>query len=74
VPTLDATTTAVFASVGVTPTSLYTMLQTMIGMAISFGIWLIELSFPFLLVLAFIGVIIGLVYAFLHFGKHRRVS
>jgi hypothetical protein len=73
-PILDATTTAVFDSVGITATSLYTMLQTLIGMSISFGIWLIELTFPFLLVLAFIGVIVGLVYAFLHFGKHRRVS
>jgi len=49
-PTADATTTAVLASVGVTGTTLYGFLTTIFGQALSVGIWLVEAIWPFLLV------------------------
>jgi len=53
-PTLDATTTAVFNSVGLSAASIYAVFQALVGTTVSFMLWLIQVSWPFLLVLAFI--------------------
>jgi len=49
-PSVDATTTAVLASVGVSSTTLYTFLTLIFSQALSVGIWLVEAIWPFLLV------------------------
>lgn len=49
-PTIDATTTAVLASVGVTGTTLYSFLQNIFSQGLSVGIWLVQAIWPFLLV------------------------
>lgn len=66
---MDATTTAVFASAGVSPSTLTNFLQTVFNQALLFLIYTIELVWPFLLVLGLIGVIVGIAYAMLH--RHR---
>jgi len=66
---MDATTTAVFASAGVTPSTLTGFLQVVFNQALLFMIYIVETVWPFLLVLGLIGVIIGIAYAMLHKGR-----
>jgi len=68
-PTLDATTTAVFASIGLTPTSIYSVFTGLVGSATSFGLWLIQVSWPFLLGIAFIYLMWRLAHKFTGFGR-----
>lgn len=68
-PTLDASTTAVFASVGISATTIYDVITGLIGTSVSFGLWLIQVAWPFLLVLGFIGLVVGFAYRFLRFGR-----
>lgn len=49
-PTLDATTTAVLAAVGVSGSTLYGFLTTIFSQALTVGIWLVQAIWPFLLV------------------------
>jgi len=49
-PTVDATTSAVLASVGVSGSTLYAFLVAIFGQALSVGIWLVQAIWPFLLV------------------------
>jgi len=70
-PTLDATTTAAFAAAGVTPSVLYSWVQYMFSYSISVGIWIFQALLPFWLILAFIGLLVGVVYTIVRFGKHR---
>jgi len=66
---MDATTTAVFTSVGISATTLTAFLSTVFNQALLFLIWTLETIWPFLLVLGLVGVIIGIAYAMLH--RHR---
>jgi len=66
---MDATTTAVFSSVGLSPSTLTTFLQVVFNQALLFMIYILETVWPFLLVLGLIGVIVGIAYAMLH--RHR---
>jgi len=68
-PTPGATTTAMFASVGITPSEIYTTFTNLIGSAVSFGLWMIQVSWPFLLVIAFLYLMWSLASHFLHFGR-----
>lgn len=68
-PSLDATTTAVFSSVGLSASSIYSVFVSLVGSATSFGLWLIQVSWPFLLVIAFIYLIWRLARMFTHFGR-----
>jgi len=68
-PTLTATTTAVFTSVGLTAASIYNVFTALIGTAVDFMLWLVQVSWPFLLVLAFIYLVRSLAYKFTGFGR-----
>jgi len=68
-PSLGATTTAIFTAVGLDASSIYNTFTSLIGSAVSFGLWVIQVSWPFLLVIAFIYVIWGLATKYLRFGR-----
>lgn len=68
-PTLDATTTAVFASTGLNASSIYAVFLSLVGTAVSFGLWLVQVSWPFLLVIAFIYLMWSLAHKFKGFGR-----
>jgi len=68
-PTLDATTTAVFASVGLSASTIYSTFVGLVGSAVSFGLWLVEVSWPFLLAIAFIYLMGRLAHKFTGFGR-----
>ena len=70
-PTLDATTTAAFNAAGISASTLYTWVQYMFSYSVSVGIWIFEALLPFWLIIAFIGLLAGVVYAITRFGKHR---
>jgi len=55
-PTLTASTTAVFTSVGLSAQTIYDVFTGLFGTGIDFGLWLIQVSFPFILVLGLIYV------------------
>jgi len=63
-PTLDATTTAVFTAVGISASSIYAVFLNLVGIGISFILWLMQVAWPFLLVLAFIGMLFGIALAY----------
>jgi len=69
-PTLDATTTAVFASTGVSASGVYNVMTSLISMSVSFGLWLIQVTWPFMLVIAFIYLIKSIAKKFRGFGRH----
>jgi len=66
---MDATTTAVFAAAGVTPSTLTTFLTTVFNQGISFMIYVFETVWPFLLVLGLISVIVGIAYGALRLTR-----
>lgn len=67
-PTLDATTTAIFASTGLSASSIYSTFVALVGSATSFGLWLIQVSWPFLLVITFIYLMWGFARRFTRVG------
>jgi len=68
-PTLDATSTAQFTSVGLNATTIYNVFIGLVNSAVSFGLWLIQVSWPFLLVIAFIYLMWRLAHKFTGFGR-----
>jgi len=68
-PTLSATTTAVFTSVGLSASSIYSTFTALIGTAVDFMLWLVQVAWPFMLVLAFIYLIWRLAHKFTGFGR-----
>ena len=68
-PVLDATSTAVFSSIGLSASSIYAVFVSLIGTAVSFGLWLIQVSWPFLLGIAFIYLMWKLAHKFMGFGR-----
>jgi len=68
-PSLNATTTAVFNSVGISASDIYSTFVSLIGTAVSFGLWLIQVSWPFLLAIAFIYLMWRLAHKFTGFGR-----
>jgi uncharacterized membrane protein YccC len=67
-PALDATSTAVFSSVGLNAGSIYNIFTGLIGTAVSFGLWLVQVSWPFLLAIGFIMLMWKLAHKFMGFG------
>lgn len=65
-PALSASTTAVFSSVGLTAADIYAVFTGLIGTGVSFILWLVQVTWPFLLVLAFISLMYGLAHKYLH--------
>lgn len=67
-PTLSASTTAVFSSIGLTASDIYDVFVSLIGTAVDFGLWLVQVSWPFLLGIGFIMLMWRLAHKFLGFG------
>lgn len=68
-PTLDATSTVVFESIGLNASSIYGVFTGLVGTAVSFGLWMIQVAWPFLLGIAFIYLMWRLAHKFLGFGR-----
>lgn len=68
-PALNATTTAVFNSVGIDANTIYSTFTGLIGTAVSFMLWMIQVSWPFLLGIAFIYLMYRLAHKFMGFGR-----
>jgi len=68
-PTMDATTTAQFTAVGLNATSIYNVFNGLVNSAVAFGLWLIQVSWPYLLVIAFIYLMWRLARKFTGFGR-----
>lgn len=68
-PTLNASTTAVFNAIGLVPGDIYAIFVGLVGTAVSFGLWLIQVSWPFLLGIAFIFLMWRLAHKFMGFGR-----
>jgi len=68
-PTLDATTTAQFTAVGLNATTIYNTFVGLVNSAVAFGLWLVQVSWPFLLVIAFIYLMWRLAHKFTGFGR-----
>jgi len=68
-PTLSTTTEAVFTSVGLDASDIYTVFVSLIGTAVDFMLWMIQVSWPFLLGIAFIYLMYRLAHKFTGFGR-----
>lgn len=68
-PSLATGTEAVFTSLGVEASVIYGVFTSLIATAISFGLWLIQVSWPFLLGLSFIYLMWKLARKFLGLGR-----
>jgi len=66
-PSLSASSTAVFTSVGLEASSIYSIFTGLIGTSVDFAMWLIQVSWPFLLGIAFIYLMWRLASKFLLF-------
>jgi len=68
-PTLNATTTAVFDAIGLVPQDIYNVFTGLIGTAVSFGLWLVQVAWPFWLGIGFIYLIYRLAQKFTGLGR-----
>jgi len=68
-PSMNATTTAVFTSLGISATDIYAIFNSLVGTSISFGLWLIQVSWPFLLVIGFIYLMWRIAHSYSGIGK-----
>lgn len=68
-PTLNASTSAVFTAIGLDASSIYAIFTGLVGTSVSFMLWMIQVSWPFLLGIAFIYLMYKLAYKFMGFGR-----
>lgn len=68
-PALNATTTAVFSAIGLNASDIYGVFVSLIGTAVSFMLWMIQVSWPFLLGIAFVYLMYGMARKFTGFGR-----
>jgi len=68
-PTLTASTTAVFTSTGLTASTIYDVFRALIGTAVDFGLFLVQVAWPFLLVIGFIYLMWRLAHKFTGLGR-----
>jgi len=68
-PTLSGTTSAVFASVGLDAEDIYDTLVALISTSLDFGLWLIQVGWPFLLVVGFVYAMYRIAHTFLGLGR-----
>lgn len=66
-PALASSSEAVFTSVGLTASDIYAIFIGLIGTGVDFSLWLIQVSWPFLLAAAFIYLMWRLASKFLLF-------
>lgn len=68
-PSLTATTTSVFNSIGLSASGIYDVFKALVGTAVDFGLWLIQVSWPFLLGIGFIFLMWRLAQRFSGIGR-----
>lgn len=68
-PSMSASTTAVFTSIGLEAQDIYDVMVGLIGTAVDFGLWLVQVSFPFLLGLGFIYLMYRIIWKFTGLGR-----
>jgi len=68
-PELTASTTAVFTSIGLNATTIYNVFVGLVGSAVDFGLYLVQVSWPFLLGITFILLLWKLAHKFMGIGK-----
>jgi len=68
-PTLDATTTAQFTALGLSASTIYSTFTTLAGTAVNFGLWLVQVQWPFLLIIGAIYLLWRLAHRFTGFGR-----
>jgi len=68
-PTLDATTTAVFASVGISASTIYNFFVLIFNQALVVGLWLVQAIWPFLLVVGIIVLFVKVAGKMLHWHR-----
>jgi len=68
-PALSASSTAVFTAIGLTASDIYGVFVGLVGTAVSFMLWMIQVSWPFLLGIAFIYLMYKLAHKFTGFGR-----
>jgi len=68
-PALNASSSAVFTAIGLNAADIYAVFVGLVGTAVSFGLWLIQVSWPFLLGIAFIYLMWKLAHKFTGFGR-----
>lgn len=68
-PTLSATSTALFTSLGLTASSIYNTFISMIGTAVDFGMWSIQVALAPLLIIGFLYFMWRMIRRFMGFGR-----
>jgi len=68
-PTLNASTSAVFTSTGLDATVIYNTLVSLIGVSVNFGLWLIQVGWPFILISGFVYLMYRLAHKFTGLGR-----
>jgi len=68
-PELATSTEEVFTSIGLEASDIYGVFTGLIGTAVDFMLWMIQVSWPFLLGIAFIYLMYKLAYKFMGFGR-----
>jgi len=68
-PTLSATSSAVFSDVGLDPSDVYETFTALIGTAVDFGLWLVQVAWPFYLTIGFIYLVYHLARKFTGLGR-----
>jgi hypothetical protein len=68
-PTLGTSTEAVFTATGLDASSIYGVFTSLVGTAVDFMLWMIQVSWPFLLGIAFIYLMYKLAHKFMGFGR-----
>lgn len=68
-PSMTASTTAVWTAIGLSASDIYAVFTGLVGTAVSFMLWMIQVSWPFLLGIAFIYLMYKLAHKFTGFGR-----
>jgi len=68
-PAMGATTTAVFTAAGLSASEIYGVFTGLVGSAVSFVLWLVQVSWPFLLTIAFIYLMWRLASRYIGIGR-----
>jgi len=68
---MSASSTAVFTSIGISWDSMLSVVQTLVSTTIQLALDILVALWPFWLGLAVLGLIFGVVFAFLHFFRRR---
>jgi len=69
-PTLSASSSAVFTAVGLNASDIYAVFIALIGTAVSFGLWLVQVSWPFMLAIGFIYLMWRIAHKFMSVGRN----